>query len=170
MPCSSDFQCSAVAPGTICKLNQCWKADSHTAAPSLPTWPSFPSTPSLPSFPSQQPGKLGYPNYPLGSPCASCNMLLTYEVCGADGNTYRNDCEASCHNVMVSHQGSCHSHVTPIVPSRPSMQPSTQNCERCLSLPYDPVCANDDRSYFNECEVDCVLAGQGWYITKRGPC
>jgi coxsackievirus/adenovirus receptor len=68
-------------------------------------------------------------------------------VCGADGRTYGNACEAECGGVDVAYEGSC----------RP-------DCS-CATI-YAPVCGADGRTYGNACEAGCA----GVEVVGEGPC
>lgn len=43
----------------------------------------------------------------LDSVLKSCDPTCACAVCGKDGKTYSNDCEASCAKVEVAKQGAC---------------------------------------------------------------
>lgn len=108
-------------------------------------------------------------------------------VCGCDGNTYGNDCEAAMQGVSVASQGECD-------PSPPDVCggiagvacDAGEYCDygpeatcsdadlqgTCAPLPsacediYQPVCSCDGRTFGNACEA----AGAGISVTTPGAC
>ncbi|MCG3174284.1 MAG: hypothetical protein GMKNLPBB_02513 [Myxococcota bacterium] len=83
-------------------------------------------------------------------PETSCACPAIYApVCGADGKTYGNKCEAGCAKVEVKHEGEC-----------------KPECNiQCLR--YDPVCGKNGRTYgCGEAEAKC----HGVEIAYRGEC
>ncbi|KAG2454393.1 hypothetical protein HYH02_001416 [Chlamydomonas schloesseri] len=73
-------------------------------------------------------------------------------VCGADGKTYGNACEAACAGKAVSYQGPC-------------ADPS--GCAAVLCIQEDaPVCGNNNVTYPNKCMAGCT----GVYIQYNGKC
>lgn len=68
-------------------------------------------------------------------------------VCGADGETYLNACEAGCAEVEVVSDGACEA-----------------GCE-CSDVP-NPVCGVDGITYDNACEADCA----GVEVDRPGRC
>jgi hypothetical protein len=68
-------------------------------------------------------------------------------VCGDDGQTYGNACEADCADVRVDHVGECDA-----------------GCV-CPGI-WAPVCGDDGRTYGNECEAAC----QGVSQVTEGAC
>jgi hypothetical protein len=99
-------------------------------------------------------------------------------VCGCDGRTYSNECDAAAAGVNVAHRGAC-------VPSgcRDSSQcPDGSYCAKadgdcggegaCQPRPtvcteiFDPVCGCDRNTYANVCEA--AMAGVS--VSHRGPC
>merc|ERR1719410_1267368 len=73
-------------------------------------------------------------------------------VCGTDGKTYSNDCEAQRAGTSVKSQGVC----SPVKES--------QESSPCIAL-YEPVCGSDGKTYSNTCE-----ANQAGVTFSDGPC
>lgn len=92
---------------------------------------------------------------PVGSTCSGttlprdpcyCNEVID-PVCGGDGNTYNNACEAGCAGVCVAYEGEC-----------------IDNCN-CPAV-VDPVCGADGRTYGNSCHAACA----GVEVKFKGHC
>lgn len=131
-------------------------------------------------------------NLPVGHCCCDffgqCTMIpeicidLWDPVCGCDGNTYGNECEAAVAQVSLAHYGACEQ----VCASDVDCDQTTQFCKFpdghcnqqnsggvCVDKPvngcpdiYDPVCGCDGVTYSNECESDAV----GVSVAYRGAC
>ena len=80
-------------------------------------------------------------------PCAACGDEFD-RVCGADGNTYQNDCQATCRQVAVAHRGACCINneqysrcflgrcatCAEVDPTRPVFNPDDGTCGRCADV------------------------------------
>jgi len=103
-------------------------------------------------------------------------------VCGCDGQTYGNECEADMAAVSVDHQGPCEQ-VCGGIAGIPCNNPG-EFCKLpigscccdfqglCTPIPtgcpdvWDPVCGCDGVTYGNECEADAAAIS----IDHTGPC
>jgi len=74
-------------------------------------------------------------------------------VCGKDGQTYGNACEARCAEVPVAHEGEC------------KPEPDAGGACICPAI-YKPVCGEDGKTYGNSCEASCV----GVPVAHEGEC
>ncbi len=81
----------------------------------------------------------------------NCNCPAVVEpVCGADGITYNNVCEANCAGVPIAFEGPC------------NIDPTDCIC----TTEYDPVCGVDGVTYSNVCHAAC----EGVEIIAPGEC
>ncbi|XP_033741264.1 serine protease inhibitor dipetalogastin-like [Pecten maximus] len=81
--------------------------------------------------------------------CA-CQMIHK-PVCGADGETYGNDCMRKCNDVRLLHDGQCE---------------ENEICD--CSMDYNPVCGDDGETYINDCNMECNKNGVN--MVHEGPC
>ena len=112
---------------------------------------------------------------PSGSCEDSCPATWN-PVCGEDGQTYANRCEADCAYVAISYEGEC-ADVTGMPCSTDTDCPVAEVCMSgfCTSVDnplcdcpneWDPVCGDDGITYANECEMLCKNAA----LSYRGEC
>ena len=81
--------------------------------------------------------------------CRGCDCPnIVQPVCGDDGVTYANSCEANCHNALVVNNYAC-----------------GENCAGD-QYPEELWCGVDGKTYKNMCEAKCVRVG----FAHQGPC
>ncbi len=104
--------------------------------------------------------------------CDACNCLDIYDpVCGTDGKTYGNGCEAGCAGVEIAHEGECRSQCrcNGDCPDDEVCGEGGECTPRCAfdCLVADPVCGSDGRTYV--CGKDDA-ACNGAIVLHEGPC
>jgi len=123
-------------------------------------------------------------DWPKGGACDA----VFDPVCGCDGKTYGNDCEASVAGVSIDHDGQCGDDPGAVVcggftgeqcpPEQYCNYPLDMACGnadgqgRCAAIPdgctkeIDPVCGCDGKPYGNPCEA----AANGVSVLNKGDC
>lgn len=119
--------------------------------------------------------KAGLQQYKFGacsaSSCINPNLINdsidcdeTYKpVCGCNGITYKNSCEAKKQGIVQYTKGTCYSGLC--------IDPSKVNPNIPCPTDYDPVCGCDGKTYGNACDAE--RAGVNHFfqgICQTGPC
>ena len=126
-------------------------------------------------FPSDQTQAGG--QTPTAGGCA-CIMIWD-PVCGKDGRTYGNACEAKCANIEIASKGSCQGEQKPFpMPPMPGMpggmipstMPEFMECASDLSCP-QPRCAEGTICPRFKCiDGKCLMEGEGFQKPAELPC
>lgn len=101
--------------------------------------------------------------------CDACPEIWA-PVCGLDGVTYGNACEADCAGADVAYEGECRVGCEDEpqgdgpgdTPCEPEPEPEPCACD----LDWAPVCGLDGQSYFNACDAACHDTG----VAYEGEC
>ncbi len=94
-------------------------------------------------------------SYVVSASSCECTHELN-PICGSDGRTYFNACQATCESVTVEHSGSC----------APIFVPNVKACT-CPKMSYPvPVCGADGKNYYDECYAKCA----GTTVAYEGYC
>lgn len=117
-----------------------------------PGTPVSAATPAVPQQPALRP-----PRKP-GCVCAA----LPDPVCGIDGNTYSNKCEAGCYNVDVTTPGACAKSAGVMSVPAPAANPCVAKCP----TEGKQACGINGQTYINTCISQCF----GVQIAYPGAC
>jgi hypothetical protein len=107
----------------------------------------------------------------------TCDPRVESPVCGEDGVTYPNPCEATCAGVDVLSRGECAAVCEPVaceVFCEFGFARDERGCETCECLDpcqactsvQEPVCSRTGRTYINRCRAACV----GEIVAYAGEC
>lgn len=108
----------------------------------------------------------GFHSLPIEDNFCACAKDFN-PVCGSDDQTYSNECLLNCHklkrkNLRLKHRGECGNEII-IQDELP--------IECVCSRAYFPLCGSDDKTYSNECTLNCARkSNENLSIQFQGEC
>ncbi len=139
-PCDNDDTCDDVIDGLSCN-------DAHCApGPDTPTGCSNNDDCNGNQYCANDTGVCGQSPGLCTELVGDCNLIFA-PVCGCDGQTYGNECDAQANGVNIAREGQCEDDIA------------------CPDI-YDPVCGVDGETYGNGCYANAA----GIDIDYEGEC